>query len=289
MYDLRINSETGSLKSVVVGIANDRGILVHENNPKISKYLKQGTLPSEKALINQVNSLANLIKSQGIEVIRPENIPSQDQIFTRDIGFVIGNKFVVANMKKSNRKPEQDGIQTILSNISPENIITVPENANIEGGDVIVHGKYILVGLTARTNYKGFEFLQNSFPNHEVIPFHMFVTDNPATNVLHLDCAFQPVGENSAIIYEKGFVHGPEAIYDIFGDINLIKITQFEMYHMYPNVLSLAPDLVVTDSTFERLNSLLNIQGIKTLNTNYLEVAKLGGLFRCSTLPLIRD
>ncbi len=289
MYNLRINSETGSLKSVVVGIANDRGILVHENNPKISKYLKSGTFPTEKALINQVNSLANLIKSQGIEVIRPENVPSQDQIFTRDIGFVIGDTFVVSNMKKSNRKPEQDGIQTILQQMPAEKIVSVPEDANIEGGDVIVHGKHILVGLTGRTNFKGFEFLQKSFSDYEVIPFHMFVTDNPATNILHLDCAFQPVGENSAIIYEKGFVHGPEAIYDIFGDINLIKINQFEMYHMYPNIISLAPDLVITDSTFERLNQILNNQGIKTLNVNYLEVSKLGGLFRCSTMPLARD
>lgn len=289
MYNLNVKSETAMLKSVVVGIANNRGNVVHENNPKISKYLKAGTFPTEQTLIKQVDSLANLIESHNVEVLRPENVADQDQIFARDIGFVIGDTFVLSNMKKSNRKPEQEGIKNILQNVSKYKLIAAPETANIEGGDVIVHGKHIFIGLTARTNYYGFKFIKRSFPEYEVIPFHMYVSDNPATNILHLDCAFQPVGDKYAIIYENGFVHGPEALCDIFGERNLIKVTQYEMYHMFPNIFSISPELVVSDNSFERLNSILNEKGIKTISTNYQEVAKLGGLFRCSTMPLIRE
>lgn len=288
MLKLNINSETSFLSTVVVGIADDRGEKIHENNPKISKYLKQGTYPTEEVLINQVDSLANILLENNVEVLRPENIKNQDQIFTRDIGFVIGDKFVLSRMKKDNRKPEQEGISSLLQDIHIDNILTPPENSNIEGGDVLIHGNYIFVGLTSRTNYYGFDFIKRSFPNKEVIPFQMFVTDNPATNILHLDCAFQPVGDKFAIIYENGFIHHPECIYDIFGERNLIKITQYEMYHMYPNIFSIAPDKVISDPNFERLNSILNQKGIETIFTNYQEVSKLGGLFRCSTMPLIR-
>lgn len=289
MYNLNINSETARLKTVVIGIANDRGDKVHENNPKISKHLKQGTFPPESVLIEQVDRFAETISNLGVEVLRPENVKEQDQIFTRDIGFAIGDKFVLSNMKKTNRMPEQEGISYLLKQFDPSKIITPPDNSNIEGGDVIVHGNYVFVGLTHRTCYNGLEFIKKNFPDKEVIPFHMYVTDNPATNILHLDCAFQPVGDKYAIIYENGFVHFPDTMHDIFGEHNLIKVTQYEMYHMYPNIFSISPDEVITDVTFERLNDVLHSKGIKTIPVNYREVSKLGGLFRCSTMPLIRE
>jgi N-dimethylarginine dimethylaminohydrolase len=58
---------------------------------------------------------------------------------------------------------------------------------------------------------------------------------------------------------------------------------------MYPNIFSISPDEVITDVTFERLNDVLHSKGIKTIPVNYREVSKLGGLFRCSTMPLIRE
>jgi N-dimethylarginine dimethylaminohydrolase len=285
---LNIKDEVSRLESVIIGIADNRGTTVHENNPKIAKHLKQGTLPSKSQLIMYVNSFAELIESQGIEVIRPRDIENQDQIFTRDISFVIDDVMVKSNMKKENRRVELQGIDFIHNQIPQNQILEMPEDSFIEGGDVILHGKYVFVGISERTNWSGYEFLRKSFPQKEVIPFQLCVTENPATNILHLDCAFQPVGLDSAIIYEGGFVYYPEAIYDIFGERNLIKVTQYEMYHMYPNVFSLAPDKVVSDASFVRLNDILRGKSIKVLETNYSEVGKLGGLFRCSTLPLSR-
>ncbi|MDX9789975.1 MAG: arginine deiminase family protein [Candidatus Kapaibacterium sp.] len=290
MQKLHISTETNTLKKVLVGIANDRGKKVHENNPKISKHLMQGTLPTENTLVKQVNRFADLISEiSDAEVLRPVNVKEQDQIFTRDIGFVINDNFVLANMKKTNRKPEQQGLINLLETIDKSKILTPPENANVEGGDVIVHGKYIFVGLTARTNFAGFEFLRNNFPNNEVIPFQMFVTDNPATNILHLDCSFQPVGSKYAILYENGFVHHPDVLFDIFGERNIIKVTQYEMYHMFPNIFSINPELVISDKSFVRLNEMLESKNIKVVTSDYQEVAKFGGLFRCSTMPLIRE
>lgn len=286
---LNIKNETSTLQKVVVGIAQDRGNIVYENNPKISKHLQQGTLPDEASLMKYVNSLTDLLESQDIEVLRPHNIPDQDQIFARDIAFVIDDVIIKSRMKKSNRRDELLGIDYIFDQIEPDKILEAPLDAYIEGGDVILHDKYIFVGLSERTNYKGYEFLKTNFPEHEVIPFQLYATDNPATNILHLDCTFQPVGDGKAIIYENGFVHEPTALYDIFGEQNLIKVTQYEMYHMYPNIFSISPDKVVSDISFVRLNELLKAEGINVLTINYSEVGKLGGLFRCSTMPLYRN
>ncbi len=286
---LNIKNETSPLQKVVVGIAQDRGNIVYINNPKISKHLQQGTLPGEASLIKYVDSLADFLETQYVEVLRPQNIPNQDQIFARDIAFVIDDIIIKSQMKKSNRRVELLGIDHIFNQIEQDKILEAPVDAFIEGGDVIVHDNYVFVGLSGRTNYKGYEFIKSNFPNKEVIPLQLYITENPATNILHLDCTFQPVGDGKAIIYENGFVHEPTAIYDIFGDENLIKVTQFEMYHMYPNIFSVSTEKIISDITFVRLNDLLTAKGIEVLTINYSEVGKLGGLFRCSTLPLYRS
>ena len=114
------------------------------------------------------------------------------------------------------------------------------------------------------------------------------MTDDPHSNVLHLDCAFQPVGPEHTILYEAGFQSPPEAILDLYPAQNLIRVSAEEMYHLNPNLFSLSPQVVVSEPGFVRLNDQLRRIGLTVLETPYAQVAKLGGLFRCSTLPLRR-
>ncbi|MDO3384840.1 arginine deiminase-related protein, partial [Gilvimarinus sp. SDUM040013] len=115
--------------------------------------------------------------------------------------------------------------------------------------------------------------------------------ENPYEGILHLDCTFNPVGKDKAIIYKDGFLFGNEyqQIVDIFGKENLFEVTKEEMYWMNPNVFSISPEVVVSEKNFTRLNDHLeNVWNIKVERINYREVSKMGGLLRCSTMPLIR-
>ena len=76
---------------------------------------------------------------------------------------------------------------------------------------------------------------------------------------------------------------------DFFGPENLFEITADEMYHMFSNVFSISPDVVVTERKFTRLNNWLRDQGFTVEEIPYGEVSKQGGLLRCSTLPLVRE
>ena len=60
------------------------------------------------------------------------------------------------------------------------------------------------------------------------------------------------------------------------------------MYHMNSNVFSIAPNIVVSEQNFTRLNTWLREQGITVEEIPYAEISKQEGLLRCSTLPLIR-
>ena len=76
---------------------------------------------------------------------------------------------------------------------------------------------------------------------------------------------------------------------NLFGIENLFHITREEMYHMYSNVFSIAPNIVVSEKNFVRLNNWLRENGFTVEEIPYAEIAKQEGLLRCSTMPLIRD
>ena len=62
------------------------------------------------------------------------------------------------------------------------------------------------------------------------------------------------------------------------------------MYYMNTNVFSISPKVVVSEQHFERLNTHMeNEWGITVERIPYREISKMGGLLRCSTLPLTRE
>ena len=75
---------------------------------------------------------------------------------------------------------------------------------------------------------------------------------------------------------------------NLFGKKNLFYLSNEEKNEMNSNIFSISPKIVVSDVRFERLNNWLTEIGLKVEAIKYEEVAKMGGLFRCSTLPLIK-
>ncbi|MEO0774963.1 MAG: arginine deiminase family protein [Bacteroidota bacterium] len=285
---VKVHSETGTLQRVILGIASDRGTVKHLNNPKYAEAVARGVDPTEAELVAEVEGLYRVLVEQGVEVLRPPNIPQQDQIFCRDIGFAIGEDFFLARMKKANRKVEQTALHALLRDL--ERVHHPPPGATIEGGDIVLHGEYVFVGLGDRTNQLGLRFLQRVLGQRKtVIPLPLRVTNEARTNTLHLDCAFQPVGTHSALLYPEGFSEFPQAIYDRFGAEQLIEVNAAEMYDMVPNILSLSPNKVLIERSFVRLASELEKRNIQAIPVDYARVAQLGGLLRCSTCPLNRE
>jgi N-dimethylarginine dimethylaminohydrolase len=56
------------------------------------------------------------------------------------------------------------------------------------------------------------------------------------------------------------------------------------------NVFSISPEVVVSEQKFVRLNDHLEQEwGLIVEKIPYYEISKMGGLLRCSTLPLLRE
>jgi N-dimethylarginine dimethylaminohydrolase len=285
--DLHITDETSELETVILGIAESPGP-PRLTNAKAREADREGRYPMEADLASDLAAFEKVLVDNGVTVLRPANIEGLNQIFVRDIGFVIDDHFVTARMKVEERRREIAGLKSILTLIDKSRIVDPPETLCLEGGDVMPFGDVIFVGTGERTRQAGVSFLRETFPQKEIISFEMrYGEDDPYKDILHLDCAFQPVGEGFALFYEDGFV-SPQPIIDIFGRDKLIPVSSVEMYEMFPNIFSLTPSKVVSCSAFTRINDLLVERGIEVLTIPYDKVSIIGGLLRCSTLPLSR-
>ncbi len=304
MLELNIPNETSRLRAVVLGSAINNGPTPSAEmayDPKSLEHILAGTYPLEKDMVNEMEAFNQVLEKYNVTVYRPELIENYNQIFTRDIGFVIDDIFIKSNILPE-REEELDAIQYIIDQIDLKKVVRPPEEAHIEGGDVMVHGKHIFIGtykgsdypsyITARTNMQGVQFIKDLFPNKIVKEFDLVKSKIEARdNALHLDCCFQPVGTDKGIIYKSGFREEADYMYlvDLFGKENLFHITRDEMYKMNSNVFSIDSNVVVSERNFTRLNNWLRANGFTVEEIPYAEISKQEGLLRCSTLPLIRD
>lgn len=142
-------------------------------------------------------------------------------------------------------------------------------------------------------NRYAFSFLKEICPGKIFIPLELKKHNtDPRAGILHLDCTFMPVGKGHAIIYKDGFMYPQDyhTLLDLFGRENVFEITREEMYYMNTNVFSISPEVVVSEKNFIRLNTFMEeVWGMTVERVPYYEISKMGGLLRCSTLPLIRE
>lgn len=283
-----LRDETAPLESVVLGIGENRGV-ARAINPTIRKHLKNNSAPTEEDIVREIKTFEEVLLQNGVQVYRPEDLFGIEQIFTRDIGFVIEDYFFIANMKHEVRQEEVNGVNYILQASKSDKVIRLPEGALAEGGDVLLHGDYLFVGISDRTNVAGAAFLQEFFPNKKVVSLDLVVDqNNPDRNILHLDCTFQPIGTDQAICYRDGFVNTPDILFDLFPEEHRIDVNQEEKNMMFPNVFSISPTKVVIERHFQRLKVELQKRDFEVFEVDYSETSKLSGLLRCSTLPLRR-
>jgi N-dimethylarginine dimethylaminohydrolase len=304
MLKLNIKTETSRLRAVVLGSAVSNGPTpkaVEAYDPKSLEHILAGTYPIEADMVHEMNSFDAVLKKYDVEVYRPECIENYNQIFTRDIGFVIDDVFVKSNILPD-RERELDAINYIIDQMDPLKVVRPPEEVHIEGGDVMLWNDYIFIGtykgsdyadyITARTNGLGVEYIKDLFPHKKVKDFDLVKSKIEARdNALHLDCCFQPVGKDKGIIYKNGFREEADYVFlvDLFGKENLFHITRDEMYHMNSNIFSIDEKVVVSERNFTRLNNWLRSHDFIVEEIPYAEIAKQEGLLRCSTLPLIRE
>src|SRR5919205_1225653 len=93
------------------------------------------------------------LKELGCNVIElPAEADLPDSVFVEDTAFILLEVAVITRPGADSRKPETE---SIIRALSPHiKLIHVREPATVDGGDVLVLGKNIYIGLSSRSNHE---------------------------------------------------------------------------------------------------------------------------------------
>ncbi|MGL5576171.1 MAG: dimethylarginine dimethylaminohydrolase family protein, partial [Sarcina sp.] len=195
---------------------------------------------------------------------------------TRDIGFVIDDILFISKMTNKQRLDEYKALEKYAKE---ENLHVHKMSKEIEGGDVILHKNLIFIGLSSRTKYDAIKELEEHLKRHKkkykIIPIK-FDSDK----MLHLDCVFNVINEDSCIISE--YVYNKEILEEFFE--NHYYINDKTSLELGTNFISLGDNKIISSS--KDVCKLLESKGIKTFYIEYSEFIKGGGAFTCTTLPI---
>lgn len=281
---VNVNSEFGRLTNVLV--ASTAGYIrgdnpTSKNNPTCM-FFSGDKRPHLEDLIREQNLFFEILKKHDIRLTFATLLENASaQVFTRDIAFVIGDKFFVSNMRQPSRKIEREGITDILKEIENE-IIEVPSDIYLEGGDVLVHGKTVYVGEGLRTTKEAIKFLKDKLGcSYEVVPIKL------KKGILHLDVVFTIVGENLAIVYTDGIYKN--SLEKLKKSFDFIMIDKDEQFSLGTNVLCINKKTVVVQKQHTRIIKELEKRGFSVESVDFSQMSKRGGALRCTTCPLFRE
>src|SRR5690554_2868570 len=92
MLQLNVKNETSRLRAVVLGTAVSNGptpTAEEAYDPKSLEHILAGTYPIEADMVKEMEAFNEVLQKYDVQVFRPEIIEDYNQIFSRDIGFVI--------------------------------------------------------------------------------------------------------------------------------------------------------------------------------------------------------
>ena len=212
-----------------------------------------------------VNALA-AIGCQIQELPAEANLP--DSVFVEDTAFILPEVAVITRPGADSRKPETE---SIIRALSPHRaLVHVTAPATIDGGDVLVLGKNIYVGLSTRSNSAAIEQLQ-----HLLDHYGYKVIGTEMTDCLHLKTAVTRVDDNTLLI-NKNWVSP-----DYFSGYDLIEVDPSEPFAA--NCLPVNGQIIYPTS-FPKTRAKLEARGYKIQAVTVDELAKAEGAVTCCSL-----
>jgi dimethylargininase len=212
-----------------------------------------------------VNALAE-IGCQIVELPAEADLP--DSVFVEDTAFILDEVAVITRPGADSRKPETDSIIRILS--PHRALIHVTEPATVDGGDVLVLGKNIYVGISTRSNNAAIRQLQESL---DVYGYK--VSSVEMHDCLHLKTAVTKVDENTLLI-------NPNWVDNFhFKDFDWIIVDPSEPFAA--NCLPVNGHIIYPTS-FPKTRAKLESRGYKIKAVTVDELAKAEGAVTCCSL-----
>jgi N-dimethylarginine dimethylaminohydrolase len=271
-----VNTEYDALKKVI--LCQPKFMAIEDVINDTQKQYAEENIDVELAM-KQHEEFEKLLREHGVEVIKlPSSEQFPEQVFTRDIGFTVGEDVFVAEMASDIRKGEEEALEEFLED---ENIPYQTTTDRVEGGDVIVDRDKVYVGISSRTSEEAVRKLQRDLPKHNIIrvPFN--------EKYLHLDCVFNILSPEIGLIFPEAL--STDMVETLSNTYKLIEVSAEEQFTMGTNVLSIGDGKVFSLPQNEQVNTAMRAHGFEVIEVDFSEIIKSGGSFRCCSMPLERE
>ena len=222
-------------------------------------------------LLTQHKHYVNVLCELGLWV---EELPAEpdfpDAYFVEDPAVVAPEVAIITIPGAPARQGEQDTLAPVLEQHRPLAHIEPP--GTLEGGDVLIVGRHVFIGLSERTNEAGAEQLG------QILAAHGYTcTAIPVGPGLHLKSSVNLVGPNALLLTEE-FAGRPE-----FGGYHHIVLSEDEAYAS--NSLLINGTLMMP-AGFPRTRARLEALDQPIIELDVSEVRKMDGGLTCMSLRL---
>ena len=321
---IRVDSEWGRLREVIVGIVPDNAIVpppvsshFKDNSQNITCFQQCHEKPAKQALPEaftaarqQVEALVQIYERTGIKVHRPRPHTETElhlfkmggaPLYARDSMLVVGQNVIELSLRDPARRKEIFAYREMLArrlaqatrvqyaSMPPPLPAPATEDSEgpvpyLEGGDIFLLGKDILVGNSGQASNQAGIVWLRRFLGSQGYR----IQEVPLMdNWLHLDCVLAVIRPGLAMAVKTAFRNG---LPGLIQEWEVIEASPEEGHALGVNAMCLAPNVVVIGEEHQRLIKELETRQVEVVSGFRTDVVSLwGGGVRCLSHPLLRD
>ena len=221
----------------------------------------------------QHRGYVDALKLLGCTVLElPAEVNLPDSVFVEDTAFILPEAAVITRPGADSRKPETESIvRALFPHIK---LLYIHEPATLDGGDVLVLGRKVFIGLSTRSNPEAINQLNNLLSK-----YGYSVTGVQLYDCLHLKSAVTRVDDKTLLI-NKDWV---DVLH--FKEFDLIEVDPTEPYAA--NCLPIGSSIIYSNA-FPKTRKKLEERGCRIVSVEVDELAKAEGAVTCCSLILDR-
>lgn len=233
-------------------------------------HLERSPIDLQKAR-EQHRQYEYALSSLGCEIISLPELPDlPDAVFVEDTAVILDEIAIITNPGAESRKPEIDSISEVLGKY--RKLFQIQSPATLDGGDVLVVGKKIFVGLSERSNLEAVNQMQS-----KLAEFGYQVIGVELKGCLHLKSAVTAVSSETLLINPNLTDKNQ------FKGFDFIEVDKDEPFAANGLLIG---DSVIYPTSFPQTRAKLVRNGIKLVLVDADELAKAEGAVTCCSLIL---
>ena len=220
----------------------------------------------------QHHTYVQALKELGCAVLElPAEDDLPDSVFVEDTAVILRDVAILTRPGADSRKPETDSIASALAPY--REIVRIQPPATVDGGDILVLGKKIYVGMSSRSSLAAVTQMNNLLGKYGYETQGVELHD-----CLHLKSAVTRVDDETLLINRKW------VDVENFEGRKLIDIDPSEPFAA--NCLPIN-NMIIYPTAFPKTTSRLEASGYQVQPVNVDELAKAEGAVTCCSLIVV--